>query len=208
MPTRLDTAHRRATPVQARSAKTLDQILVAAAELLVEQGLPGFNTNAVAKAAGVNVATLYHYFPHKAAILRDLFERYETERLEYVGARMESLARGDDLDTWLGVTLGGLLELRFSRVGCAALRRACRALPELMDAEEGFNRDATAGIAAALRERLPTLTAARAAMAGRAVVEVTAALMDFAGERPEVAEEMVLELRTLMLGYLAELAQV
>jgi hypothetical protein len=32
--------------------------------------------------------------------------------------------------------------------------------------------------------------------------------MDFAGERPEAAERMVLELRTLMLGYLAELARV
>ncbi len=50
---------RRAMPVQQRSAVTVEAILSGSAGLLVREGLPGFNTNAVAKAAGINVATLY-----------------------------------------------------------------------------------------------------------------------------------------------------
>ena len=73
---------RRAMPVQQRSAVTVEAILSASAELLVREGLPGFNTNAVAKVAGINVATLYHYFPNKNAILRELFDRDEKERTD------------------------------------------------------------------------------------------------------------------------------
>jgi len=47
----------------------MEAIFEAAARILQTQGLDGFNTNAIAKLAGVSIGTLYQYFPNKNAIL-------------------------------------------------------------------------------------------------------------------------------------------
>ena len=64
----------RARPTQERSRKTFDAILSAAAELLIESGWDGFNTNLLAERAGCRVATLYRYFPDKLAVVSTLAE--------------------------------------------------------------------------------------------------------------------------------------
>jgi AcrR family transcriptional regulator len=66
----------RKSPRQARAQRTVGFILDAAAYILAEQGLDGFNTNRVAERAGVNIASLYQYFPNKAAILAALQARH------------------------------------------------------------------------------------------------------------------------------------
>jgi len=47
----------------------------AAARVLEEKGLDGYNTNAVAERAGVSVGSLYQYFRNKDALLSSLLER-------------------------------------------------------------------------------------------------------------------------------------
>ena len=197
--------HRRATPVQARSAATVETILAASSSLLVEQGLPGFNTNAVAKAAGVNVATLYHYYPHKNAILRELFERDAEARAAYVRLRFDDLATSSDVAGWVHDTVVALLRMWQDQPAGAALRRACRAVPELMEAEEAVNADLGERLGASLRRRMPGLGAARAAVAGRATVEVTSTMLDFARDRADTAHDAAVILEGLILGLFAEL---
>jgi AcrR family transcriptional regulator len=65
----------RKKPVQGRSRATVDAVLVAAAHILEDRGLAGFNTNAVAERAGVSIGSLYQYFPSKDAILVALMEQ-------------------------------------------------------------------------------------------------------------------------------------
>jgi AcrR family transcriptional regulator len=62
----------RKNPAQARSAATVHVILQAAAQILEERGLHGFNTNAVAACAGVSVGSIYQYFPCKEALTAGL----------------------------------------------------------------------------------------------------------------------------------------
>src|SRR5512133_2212831 len=64
----------RRTPVQARGQATFERILDTTADLLESVGAEVLTTNLVAKTAGVNVATLYQYFPNKQAVLLSLFE--------------------------------------------------------------------------------------------------------------------------------------
>ena len=77
-PTELDL---RRTPMQARGQATFDRILDATAQLLEKVGTDALTTNLIAKAADVNVATLYQYFPNKQAVLLSLFERQSEARI-------------------------------------------------------------------------------------------------------------------------------
>lgn len=66
----------RKTPSQKRARVTVEAILEAAAYILVRDGWEGFTTNSVAERAGVNVASLYQYFPNKDSIVAELQRRH------------------------------------------------------------------------------------------------------------------------------------
>ena len=65
----------RKTPGQPRSRATVEAVVEAAARILETDGPAGFNTNAVARRAGVSVGSLYQYFPGKAALIAELSRR-------------------------------------------------------------------------------------------------------------------------------------
>jgi AcrR family transcriptional regulator len=69
---------RRIIPRQGRAQALVEAIVEAAAQVLEAQGERGFNTNAVARRAGVSIGALYRYFPDKQAILVALAERERT----------------------------------------------------------------------------------------------------------------------------------
>ncbi|MFN8022755.1 MAG: TetR/AcrR family transcriptional regulator [Acidimicrobiales bacterium] len=195
---------RRARPSQARSVATLERILDAARTLLVERGLPGFNTNQLAERAGINIGTLYHYFEDKNAVLHELFVRDQAVRAAFFERQLAVFAESDDLDAWVRRTVDGLLKARRSQPGTAALRAACRAVPELAEAELRNSEQVAAAVARALRARFPHVSARRAAVAGHLIQEVGSAVLDMAGGRPGDASIIRRELIALMRGYLAE----
>ena len=55
----------RKTPSQSRSMATVNAILAAAAQVLIEVGYGNANTNKIAERAGVGIGSLYEYFPGK-----------------------------------------------------------------------------------------------------------------------------------------------
>jgi len=65
----------RKLPRQARSQATVDALLDATAQVLVERGYARLTTNAVAERAGVSIGSLYQYFPGKDALLIALMRR-------------------------------------------------------------------------------------------------------------------------------------
>lgn len=77
-------------PSQQRSKTTFDAIVQACAGLLPEHGYAGTTTNHIARRAGVNVASLYEYFPGKDAIVALVAEQL----VERVLGRLEEGARG------------------------------------------------------------------------------------------------------------------
>lgn len=66
----------RKTPSQERARATVEAILEAGAYILVRDGWEKFTTNSVAERAGVNIASLYQYFPNKEAIVAELQRRH------------------------------------------------------------------------------------------------------------------------------------
>src|SRR5262245_12612224 len=66
----------RKTPSQSRAVFTVDAILEAAAYILIKEGWDKFTTNRVAERAGVNIASLYQYFPNKESIVVEVQRRH------------------------------------------------------------------------------------------------------------------------------------
>ncbi len=77
----------RKSPVQARSAASVDAILEATVQVLLNVGKERLTTTRVASRAGVSVGTLYQYFPNKSALLQAALKRHMdkiTEAIELV----------------------------------------------------------------------------------------------------------------------------
>ena len=69
----------RKSPVQARSAASVDAILEATIQVLLQIGKERLTTTRVALRAGVSVGTLYQYFPNKSALLQAALRRHLAE---------------------------------------------------------------------------------------------------------------------------------
>lgn len=79
----------RKTPVQARSAASVDAILEATVQVLLDVGKERLTTTRVALRAGVSVGTLYQYFPNKSALLQAVL----TSHLNKVTEAVEAVCR-------------------------------------------------------------------------------------------------------------------
>jgi AcrR family transcriptional regulator len=90
----------RKSPVQARSAASVNAILEATIQVLLQVGKEQLTTTKVAVRAGVSIGTLYQYFPNKSALLKAALKRHldgVTEAIELVcheqkGRSLEQMA--------------------------------------------------------------------------------------------------------------------
>lgn len=124
-------------PKQSRSQKTVEKILDATAEILSDKGYDGLNTNAVAKLAAVNIATLYNYFPNKQALLEQLLQRFNEQQMTMVIAELQT---NPDKDERVGYILDAQLAMVLERPWMNALNQAMRASPTLKSVREKANR--------------------------------------------------------------------
>lgn len=85
---RRPTVKPRKSPRQERAHATVDAILQATAYILTRRGYAGLTTNGIAEKAGVNIASVYQYFPNKEAIFAELLRRHaetgRTKALDFV----------------------------------------------------------------------------------------------------------------------------
>lgn len=72
--------------------RTRARILAAAEQLFARRGFDAASMRELAAAAGVQAATLYHYFPSKEALLREIFRGFYDELAGFYAAFDEQLA--------------------------------------------------------------------------------------------------------------------
>lgn len=70
---------RRKQPRQRRARATVERILEATRELIAAEGFASIGTTMIAEKAGVNIASLYQYFPNRETILFGLYEMAANE---------------------------------------------------------------------------------------------------------------------------------
>jgi AcrR family transcriptional regulator len=193
----------RHAPRQSRSKATFEQILDATAQLLEDKGLEGINTNAIARAAGINVATLYQYFPNKQAVLLALFQRFSTLRIDTGKSALVGMGSSLDWQAKIDATVEALFALRRTLPGTAALMQAMRVFPEL----RAYHRDTRAEIAQPLADEIVAssrVPMAEALLVATCAIEAHVAMLDFwqieTGGRDERIVEQV---KYLMKRYLA-----
>jgi AcrR family transcriptional regulator len=90
-PTRADLQTPARAPQQQRSRERVEAILEVALELVVEQGSEALAMREVARRAGVQIGSIYQYFPSKAAILRELAKRNIERVRALLGGVVEQL---------------------------------------------------------------------------------------------------------------------
>ncbi|GLQ78311.1 TetR family transcriptional regulator [Mesorhizobium huakuii] len=100
----------RRKPKQERSRERIDAILSTTMRLIGEKGIDAVTMKEVGALAGGPIATVYHYFPNKSAILAMLYERFSevsrarlTDILADVREAKDVIAAADRLlDDYLG----------------------------------------------------------------------------------------------------------
>ena len=76
-----DTVQAPKKPTQLRSRQIVKAIMQACRKIMQEQGPEALNTNYIAEVAGVNIATLYRWFPNKNVIIAETFEEQVAEEI-------------------------------------------------------------------------------------------------------------------------------
>jgi AcrR family transcriptional regulator len=171
--------------------------------LLEEAGYEGFNTNAIAARAGVNVATVYRHFPDKFAVVRTLANRLESERTDRVVALIREFAAADDWRGSVRRIVVAVMAARRNQPGAIAVRRALQASPALLCVDRESTGRLVEALAAALQTRRPAIDAARARLLATATVVASTALLDHAWDRPGTDDALVGEAADIVLRYLA-----
>lgn len=87
----------RKVPAQARSRATVDAIIQAATYILTEAGWEGVTTNAIAERAGVNIGSLYQFFPNKEAVVAEVQRRHAVETRADLRLVLKRLSEQDSL---------------------------------------------------------------------------------------------------------------
>lgn len=94
----VDRLRPRKRPQQARSQRTVEAILQAAAQVFSRRGYAATTTNHIAERAGVSIGSLYEYFPSKDALLAALMEAHIAEgEAALTAAAAEVAGRTSDL---------------------------------------------------------------------------------------------------------------
>lgn len=187
-------------PSQARAEETVESIIEAAAQILEAKGLEGFNTNAIARRAGVSIGSLYQYFPGKDALTVALIRR-ETKRFYDDAAAALTQRSGKAALEYL---IGASVRQQLQRPMLAKLLDVQESSPALRGEIEKVEFDAL--VVAVVKRVAPRLE--RPEVAAADLVAIVQALTDSAGERGERdLESLEHRVRAAAFGYLSKIAK-
>lgn len=192
----------RTQPRQERARLTVARIKAAALELINEAGVEKFTTNHVAGRAGVNIATVYRYFPDKSQLLHELMSDFEGDRVEFFVGKLDELDRREGWAGWTAEVVEGLAQIRRQQVGGVAIRRVISAFPDLHALDRQSSDRTASELARTLRAVSPGLDEDAAKAMSRAVIATLTHLLDMAFEEDDQGDPVVLrEAVRLLSGY-------
>jgi AcrR family transcriptional regulator len=192
----------RRQPVQQRSARRVEQMLDASAQLIDEVGYEALTTTLIAKRAGVAVGSLYQFFPDKRAVVQALTQRNLDRFMSVVSERLA----GEDPRHWWDVVdsiLDIYLDMHRSVPGFSKLHFGDVVDRQLLDESRDNNKVIADALTELVRKYIET-PGERLSLAITVAIEVADALLKLAFHRdPQGDPEIVDETKYLIKGYLA-----
>ena len=157
----------RKVPVQARSRERFERILDVSVELIVEKGVDSVAMSEIAALAKISIASLYQYFPDKAAIVATLAERYNADGRACVREVFDNVKAPADMILAMHLMAESYYEFFCTVPGGQAVWQASQSDKRLqdMDAEDMEFHAETVG--AAFQRFLPNLSIAERLRLGR-----------------------------------------
>lgn len=194
----------RRQPRQQRAREAVGRILDATAELLDEQGFERLTTNAIAERSGLNVASLYGYFPNKFAVMAALWERTGLEQRAYLARALEQTGGPTDPIEVVRCTLIAFSELALREPGHAELSEAMRSAPELAGLWEAERVQAVRQLSLLLRSQPGfAITPAQTALVVPVLIEAASGVSRLLRAAPRQRRaRYVAELDRLLTAYL------
>lgn len=178
------------------------RIKSAALELIQEAGVEKFTTNHVAERAGVNISTLYRYFPDKSHLLHALMSDFERDRVDFFIGHLPALQRREHWAAWVAEVVEGLARIRRQQVGGVAIRRVIAAFPELHLLDQESSAATANELARTLRAVSPDLDEEVAGAMSRVVIANLTHLLDMAFELDDQGDPLILrEAARVLSGY-------
>lgn len=164
---------------RAKDEGSAERILKATEILLQEKGHEALTTTLIAEAAGLNIATLYKYFPNKYSILVAILKQSREVWLKAADRSVTSVLAGSDWRATMEQIIDFAARRRRDQPGGNALRLAVQALPEL----QSYYREESLETAAFLSDFLPArggLDPTRAMQVARVAVDIGNSVLDLA----------------------------
>jgi AcrR family transcriptional regulator len=169
----------------------INRILTAAGDILASGGYERFNTTAVAKQAGIGLATVYRHFPDKHSLLTALIDRLQIVRMAKLAPLLNAIATSPDWREAVAAAVRGMWDFRKSNSAIYAIRRASQLSPELWQWEEDLNKLMTERLSHAICHRSPMQDFESVTMAARIAVEFSMAMLDMANRIPSQADQII-----------------
>ena len=146
---------RRATPRQARARERVEAILVAARDIIANQGIEPLSTQRIAQVAGIPVGSVYQFFPNKHAIVLELAKRSLVPMQELIDATPPAPVEDELWWPWWERFLDALIEMWRTDSTGGAIWSACAGTPELMQSSGALELDYARGVAGLLSPLFP-----------------------------------------------------
>lgn len=194
----------RRRPVQARSRERVGNILSHAAAIFHENGVDGTSMSAIARQSGMSLASLYRYFPNKAAIVHAIAEGHVEKMETALREKLPELSLHDAVD----VLIDQFYDFYRTEPAYSAIWSGVESMPELreLDLRELYSN--ARDLDARLQQEYPTLPKERSWTASLLLPRSAGTILRLAATLPDdQGQQLVVELKCMARAYLAELTR-
>lgn len=168
----------RRRPLQRRGQITFNRVLDAAEQILVEKGVLALTTNLIASRSGVNISSIYKFFPNKHSVILALFERHLKIRVDHVRHAIEAIGTEPNWREALDTAISRSYEARQLTPSSMVVLRAMLSSQELYEVDQAARKELALLFAGALRRRI-SIDEAHLTRIARCMVETSISLLNF-----------------------------
>ncbi|RMJ06065.1 HTH-type transcriptional repressor Bm3R1 [Marinobacter litoralis] len=192
----------RRKPVQARSRERVDSILRHAAEIFHENGVDGTSMSAIARNSGMSLASLYRYFPNKAAIVHALAEGHVEKMETALRERLQEVGLSEAVDVLIDL----FYEFYRTEPAYTAIWSGVESMPELRDLDLRELYSNARDFDARLKQEYPGIPEERRWTASLLLPRSAGSILRLAATLPESQGALLAtELKCMARAYLMEL---